>query len=550
MVAVMPRELGSIAAGAEEIIVARLTSPRVQGDVVLRGEVAGEGIEQRYPIEVVATTSQGNAFVPRLYAAVAIANLEASMDDAARRESIELSLRFNVASRYTSLLVLESPAMFKAFGLDNRRRAPEWSGDRESEKSETANETPADADVGATSGGLGAPRAAMKASSSKDELRAKERNQSLDGDDGAVDFSEPKKAGRAAPGSAPAPSRAESAANDWAFDRERLEPEPPPSPVLELPPVRQRRMIPMRRVWDRIGSIDSPPRLLDATSPARRATLESLEREQEQSRQALKGLYVDAFLAGELERAAGFADRWSTKDPLDVDALTARADLAAQRGQRDLAIRILGSVVDVRPGDYKAQWRLARLHRWAGRAERGCRHSLAVAQLMLRDAKLVAEAVSCARDVGQSTWVNDLLDALSPDVRDAVKRLDTIRTAGNELSGDFRARAEWGGAEHDLDLVILHPDGYRVSWLGAPTQAVITATDVNSMHREGLALRGTAAGQYAVELVRSSPTSGVVRGSLELYVGNQRRTIPFLLEGDRVRVATAKLRLQSRLVPY
>src|SRR4029079_17296428 len=57
--------------------------------------------------------------------------------ESARRRSIELSTRFNVASRYTSLLVLESPAMFKAFGLDNRRQAPEWSGTRESQKSET-----------------------------------------------------------------------------------------------------------------------------------------------------------------------------------------------------------------------------------------------------------------------------------------------------------------------------------------------------------------------------------------------------------------------------
>ena len=123
------------------------------------------------------------------------------------------------------------------------------------------------------------------------------------------------------------------------------------------------------------------------------------------------------FLAEDLESATRAAERWSEKDPLDVDALTARADLAAQRGERELAIRILGSVVDVRPGDYKAQWRLARLHRWAGHPERGCRHSLAVAQLMLRDAKLVNEAVGCARDVGLGRVADDLLAALDPNVR-------------------------------------------------------------------------------------------------------------------------------------
>jgi hypothetical protein len=79
---------------------------------------------------------------------------------------------------------------------------------------------------------------------------------------------------------------------------------------------------------------------------------------------------------------------------------------------------------------------------------------------------------------------------------------------------------------------------------------VITATDVMSVHEEGLALRGAAPGQYAVEVVRSSPTHGSVRGSLDIRVGNQDRSVPFVLDGDRVRVATAKLRMQSRLVPY
>jgi hypothetical protein len=88
-----------------------------------------------------------------------------------------------------------------------------------------------------------------------------------------------------------------------------------------------------------------------------------------------------------------------------------------------------------------------------------------------------------------------------------------------------------------------------VSWLGAPTQSVITAMDVQSVHREGLALRGAAPGRYAIELVRSAPTLGPVRGSIEVRVGKTERSIPFVLEGDRVRVASADIRMQSRLVP-
>jgi hypothetical protein len=109
--------------------------------------------------------------------------------------------------------------------------------------------------------------------------------------------------------------------------------------------------------------------------------------------------------------------------------------------------------------------------------------------------------------------------------------------------------ASWGGAEHDLDLVIIHPDGYRVSWLGAPTRAVISANDVQSVRREGLALRGADTGQYALELVRSSATVGPVTGSVNVVTGKQRHRIPFTLDGDRLRFATLRISLSERLVP-
>ena len=69
------------------------------------------------------------------------------------------------------------------------------------------------------------------------------------------------------------------------------------------------------------------------------------------------------------------------------------------------------------------------------------------------------------------------------------------------------------------------------------------------MHREGLALRGAEPGQYAIEIVRSSPSGGSVSGNLELTVGKAQRTLPFVLDGQRLRVATAELRVSSRLVP-
>lgn len=155
-------------------------------------------------------------------------------------------------------------------------------------------------------------------------------------------------------------------------------------------------------------------------------------------------------------------------------------------------------MVDVRPGDHKAQWRLARLHRWAGRAEQGCRHSMAVAQIRSTDAALLAEAVRCARDVGLSGAAGDLLAAAGAAARSGAEALLAKSAADpSALSGDFRLESSWDGGD-DLDLAILGPDGARVSWLGAPTKAVITARDVSSRIREGLALRGASPGDYVV----------------------------------------------------
>jgi tetratricopeptide (TPR) repeat protein len=522
MLQVLPKKLGSVAAGAEEIVVARMTRARVEGSVVLRGEIAGEPFEQRYPIQAVASTGEANAFVPRLYASVAINELESSLDESARKKSIELSTRFNVASRYTSLLVMESPAMFSAFELDNRRSAPDWSGEYETQKAESASE-PEELSFSVEESAiesLGRAKAAASTGSAS--------------------------AGRSSESAAPSPSEPLGLGGPRdGDDGPALE---QPDRPLELLP-RPRRMIPMRRVWARVGRVDAPPSLLAAAAPARREALELRVQENAESRDALRNLYIAEFLEGDMEAAARSAERWSSKDPLDVDALTARADLAAQRGDRQRAIRILGSVIDVHPGDYKAQWRLARMYRWAGRPEQGCRHSLAVAQLMLRDAKLVTEAIGCARDVGQNATADELFAALEPGVKKEVEQLARRWRKADELSGDFRVQATWEGSAHDVDVVILDPDGHRVSWLGAPTRAVITANEVLSVHREGLALGGAPTGQYAIELVRSSSSEGAIRGSVALQVSDAKRIVPFVLEGQRARVATVVVRNEARLVP-
>jgi len=116
------------------------------------------------------------------------------------------------------------------------------------------------------------------------------------------------------------------------------------------------------------------------------------------------------------------------------------------------------------------------------------------------------------------------------------------------LLGDLQVQDNWGGGD-DLDLAMLPPDGYRVSWLGAPTKALITARDVQSTSHEGLALSGAAPGDYVIEITRPGGHRGIVRGSVDLTVAGERRTIPFVLDGTSTRIALAKITTKSRLVP-
>ncbi|HVW28322.1 MAG TPA: VIT domain-containing protein, partial [Polyangiaceae bacterium] len=118
-----PQRIGTLRAGGEALLVARMDAPSISGTLTIHGTISGAPFEQRYPLEIDATTSKGNAFVPRLWAAGEIAELEQRPDAASRSQAIELSSRFHVASRYTSLLVLESAAMMHAFGLARDERA-------------------------------------------------------------------------------------------------------------------------------------------------------------------------------------------------------------------------------------------------------------------------------------------------------------------------------------------------------------------------------------------------------------------------------------------
>jgi hypothetical protein len=556
-----PEKVDTIPAGSESIVVARMSRPDVEGTVVLEGKVGNQPFEQRYPIKVVASTSPGNAFVPRLYAATRIADLEQKPDADAKKQAIELSLAFNVASRHTSLLVLESPAMFKAFGLDNRRTAPEWTGEETADGSESKGEVAmadknaesaeADEGFGAGQGRLGGgairPGATGGGLAGQGETKAKKSaGYPYTFDD------EPSRSRSPAPAAAPPPMAAPAptgAAEKEAPAPVRRAPRGFPSDPLndDLTPRDSRRTwIPMRRVWDRVGEIDTTKRQPKAASADAIAQAERDVSQNENRRGAVKKLYTLYAVSGDVERARALAERWSEKEPLDAEALTARADMAARSGDRETAIRILGSVVDVRPGDVKAQQRLARLYRWSGQPVLGCHHTLAIAQIESKNGELLADAVRCARETGLGALGEDLLSVADGTARNRAVELLKAPSPEAKLLGDLRLEATWNPGA-DLDLALIDPEGNRVSWLGAPTKSVISATSVNSSASEGLAVRGAKPGEYLVEIVRAA-NQGPVSGTLKITAANATRSVPFTLDGSRAVVGLVTIRMEPRLV--
>jgi hypothetical protein len=553
--AVAPARLDSIPAGGEAFVLARMDNLETRGDVVLRGRVAGKPFEQRYPVTLAATGAAGNAFVPRLYAAARLGDLEREGTEAAKAEAIALSTRFNVASRYTSLLVLESQAMMDAFGLERADAKARFTGEDEGESTTaegseeiagvTAKDELDEGSLGrfASGDGGGASPAAKKAGTGASRAAGP-----------SFESSNPYPAATSAM-PAPAPAKPSSPRDDMEKSRRQsnttlsdplsdartdaLEPMPEP---------RRQRMVPMRRIWERQGEVFPDRR---APSSVSSSVLEAAERDalaHENRRESVKKLFTLLLQAGDIERAGRVAERWSDKEPLDPEAITARADVLASRGERSAAMRVLGSVLDVRPGDVAGEKRLARLERWAGRPALGCRFSIAIAEMRPADAALLAEAVRCARETYDTAAADELLTSAAALTREAAERpLAGPRPHDPARRGDLKLEATWSGGA-DLDLALIDPDGHRVSWLGAPTRGVISARDAVSTSGETLAFSGGKPGEYALEIVGSGQ-GGTSSGEVTITAAGTTRRVPFRLDGSRTRLGVAKISMHSRLVP-
>lgn len=125
---VYPQTIPPLAAGDELVVLARVGGKNLSGDIDLSGTLAGKPWSQRYPVLLEVTDDAGGKFIPRLWAERRIRDLE--LQGGNEKEIVQLSQKYGLVSRHTSLMALESEAMRKEFGL-SRNNADLWTGDEE-----------------------------------------------------------------------------------------------------------------------------------------------------------------------------------------------------------------------------------------------------------------------------------------------------------------------------------------------------------------------------------------------------------------------------------
>ena len=112
-----PKKLPNLRIGQGIIVLGKAAGAQTV-PVTLQGQFKGQPYALQRTFALPTSAAGQNPLVPRLWAEQQIRSLEASTDNATHRAVLDLSRRFHVMSRYTSLLVLENDRMFAEFGIE------------------------------------------------------------------------------------------------------------------------------------------------------------------------------------------------------------------------------------------------------------------------------------------------------------------------------------------------------------------------------------------------------------------------------------------------
>ena len=555
VVDVAPRKLPTIRAGEEVIVVGRLAAGAVRGSVRLRGRIAGRDFDDQFPVTLTPESAQGNAFVPRLWASKTIEQLELEGKGEDEPQIVALSKAFGVMSRHTSLLVLESEAMFRAFGVDRNQPTLQWTGDEDmvmGESSGMVEHQDGTLDALDSLAGMGGGGGDLRASGASTGAGFGRASSSRAGASAAGPLGQsapPAPAATAPRAMRPmeepvieaAADRSDSVDEDVSGGREQARAEAPRARRSRRPPNGQW----MRRVWYREGAVSTAVEPTNGERNALRAAQDAL-RESPDSRDRHRELVRQLSRAGELDEARGTVEKWIERDRLDPEALTYLADVLGRMGKRDDSLRVLSGIVDLEPDNRVLQERLANAFERAGMAAKACAHRVSLAEMATDDTEAMARAVRCERALQNETGARSLLGAVTDvSVQGRIREMAATAETPPAVRGDLMLDATWSQPT-DLDISLVTPQGTRLSWMGGRTTVV--GDDATARGHERLGLRRSTVGSYLVEVARADPADTTeVRGQVQINVLGERRTLPFTLQGERAVIGRVGVVRRSRM---
>ncbi len=589
-----PAEIATLVSGREVIFAARMNQPNVSGEIVLRGKVGGRDFEQRYPVQIEASQAAGNAFVPRVWAAKTIESLELGGRAEDVDKVVALSRGYAVMSRHTSLLVLESEAMFRAFGVDRGQAGLQWTGE------ENAEESSADGlddvlaeDLNQLAGGAAGVGGLGLSGFGRGAGGLAQAQQSFGRPTAGADLADATAMPEAEPASAaeamPTESRNERLGNLARMTTATgASAAPRPRRRARRRPVgiRPTRIISgfdgidsfgggggggggvvrMRRVRVLRGSVTPS---VDVRESDRQtvAQAEALLAQEPNSRDRHRALVRALSRAGQLRRAEEVARDWVSRDRLDAEALTYLSDVVGRQGDRAEALRLLSGIVDLDPESVVLQRRLINAYERAGKAQRACAHRVALveADVTPTDANApnrvnrrgrrgasrfpdLAAAMRCESSLGRIDAAGRLLELVPETAHENVRReADRAPSPSGRLRGQLLLNASWEGAA-DVDLSIITPQGTRLSWMGGRVNVV--GRDATRGGAESLGLRTATPGTYFIEVNRVGDQRVPVRGTVNIEVLGERRRVPFELVGERTHIAQVNVRRVWETRPF
>ncbi len=538
---VAPARLPAIRAGSELIVMARMAGSDATGEAKLSGTLAGKPWSTTIPLSVRASGEAGNAFVPRMWATAAIADLErrASPGSVADKSRIvELSKTFAVPSRHTSLLVLESPAMAAAFGVEPRKRTFVWNGDATAMATEIPDAPYKDGVAHAELDDLGYGHAGNGAG----KFGGVGTSGNFKAPPMATAGPVPQTTPTTPPMDKPAPESAEKEKKSSSKKMMSKDDD------FKGGGGGGGSWVKMRREWYRTVVASAVPTaagpdadLETKISAARAAAVAAPD-----SRDKLDALFGLLLRRESLDEAKSVMSTWVARDPLDVPATLRRSELALREGDRVRALRVVTGALEAHPDDIALADGLVDVALRAGDTKLACALSAVHAEVRPNDLEAVARRVSCLRELGEHVDATAALESIDASKRAAVelKISNAPKSKPTTVFGDLTVDATWSSGG-DVDLALVDPKGVRLSWL---TPSGVKAADTIATGHESLAVPWAGAGTWTVEVTRPSGDGSPVSGTITVRVLGETRAYPFAFAGNRATVARIQIGWASRMV--